>query len=45
MVASYTASGGAFMAAKPRLWAEKKDLSFFDLAPDGKRFAVVQEVE
>ena len=45
MVASYTANGEAFVAAKPRLWAEKKDFSFFDLAPDGKRFAVVQEVE
>jgi Tol biopolymer transport system component len=43
MVASYTAKGGAFVASKPRLWAEKKDLGFsFDLAPDGKRFAVVQ---
>jgi hypothetical protein len=31
------------VANKPRLWAGRKDLSvFFDIAPDGKRFAVVQ---
>ena len=43
MVVSYTTKGGAFVATKPRLWAEKKDMGFyFDLAPDGKRFAVVQ---
>jgi serine/threonine protein kinase/Tol biopolymer transport system component len=46
MVANYTTRGEAFVPAKPRLWAEKKDLSFFvDLTPDGKRFAIVQEVE
>jgi serine/threonine-protein kinase len=44
MVAGYTVSGGAFVAGKPRFWGEKKDLSvWFDLAPDGKRFAVVHE--
>ena len=43
MVASCTTNGEAFVASKPRLWAEKKDLGdYFDLAPDGKRFAVVQ---
>jgi len=43
MVASYTTNGEAFVAGKARLWAGRKDLSiFFDLAPDGKRFAVVQ---
>jgi Tol biopolymer transport system component len=43
MVASYTTNGGAFVASKPNLWAEKKGLGLdFDLAPDGKRFAVVQ---
>jgi Tol biopolymer transport system component len=43
MVVSYTAKVGAFVATKPRLWVEKKDLGLnFDLAPDGKRFAVVQ---
>ncbi len=44
MVASYRANGEAFVASKPRRWAEKKDVGqLFDLAPDGKRFAVVQE--
>jgi hypothetical protein len=39
MVVSFTTNGGAFVASKPRLW----DLgTFFDLAPDGKRFAVLQ---
>jgi Tol biopolymer transport system component len=43
MVASYTTHADAFVPGKPRLWAAKKDLGeFFDLAPDGKRFAVVQ---
>jgi eukaryotic-like serine/threonine-protein kinase len=43
MVASYTRNGEAFVPSKPRLWAAKKDLGEdFDLAPDGKRFAVVQ---
>ena len=44
MVASYTANGEAFVASKPRLWAEKQNAGgSFDLAPDGKRFAVVRE--
>jgi len=43
MAASYTASGAAFVAGKPRIWAGKNDLSVdYDLAPDGKRFAVVE---
>ena len=43
MVASYTTNGEAFVASKPRLWAAKRDLgAYFDVAPDGKRFAVVQ---
>ena len=43
MAASYTANGEAFTPSKPRLWAAKKDLpTYFDLAPDGKRFAVSQ---
>jgi serine/threonine protein kinase/Tol biopolymer transport system component len=46
MVTSYSADAGAFAAAKPQVWSEKK-LAFlggcypYDLAPDGKRFAVV----
>ena len=42
MVASYSANREVFVAGKPRLWAAKKDLGDFDLAPDGKRFVVVQ---
>jgi serine/threonine-protein kinase len=43
MIASYTTNGEAFVASKPRLWAAKKDLGdYFDLAPDGKRFALLQ---
>jgi len=42
-VASYTANGEAFIAGKSRVWTVKKDLGpYFDLAPDGKRFAVMQ---
>ena len=46
MVAGYSADAGVFAAAKPQVWCEKK-LAFlggcypYDLAPDGKRFAVV----
>jgi hypothetical protein len=42
MVESYAVNGEVFVASKPRLWAEKRDLGDFDLAPDGKRFVVVQ---
>ena len=47
MVANYTTKGEVFVPTKPRLWTEKKDLNFFivDLAPDGKRFALKQELE
>jgi hypothetical protein len=42
MVASYTANGEAFVASKPRISATT-DLDVFDVSPDGKRFAAVQE--
>jgi hypothetical protein len=45
VVVNYTTRGEEFVASKPRLWAEQKDLGSFALSPDGKRFAVVQEVE
>ena len=45
MVASYTISGETFVVGKPRLWAEKKGLMYFDLAPDGKRFVVQEEAD
>ena len=44
MVASCTARGEDLVASKPRLWAEIRDVGQpFDLAPDGKRFVVVQK--
>ncbi len=48
MVAGYTATGGPFVSAKPRVWSEKPMLDLvsppiftYDASPDGKRFAVV----
>jgi serine/threonine-protein kinase len=46
MVVDYTASGNSFLAGKPQLWCPRS-LRFlggnypYDLAPDGKRFAVI----
>jgi serine/threonine-protein kinase len=45
-VASYIAKDNSFVAGKPRVWSSKTLLALFgvrpyDLAPDGKRFAVV----
>jgi eukaryotic-like serine/threonine-protein kinase len=51
MVAAYMVKDGSFVAGKPRLWSEKKirgsvsRLRNVDLAPDGKRFAVLMPVE
>jgi hypothetical protein len=39
--ASYTAKGDAFVAEKPRVWLAKLGGTDWDLAPDGKRVAVV----
>jgi serine/threonine-protein kinase len=49
MVASYAEQGGSFVTQKPRPWCEApittlQDVRGFDLHPDGRRFAVVQEV-
>jgi eukaryotic-like serine/threonine-protein kinase len=46
MVASYTAQGDTFSAGKPHVWSQKNLVEIggfypYDLAPDGKRFAVV----
>jgi serine/threonine protein kinase len=41
MAASYTAKGDAFVAEKPRVWIAKLGGTDWDLAPDGKRVAVV----
>jgi Tol biopolymer transport system component len=50
MVANYTVKGESFVADKPRVWSGKKLANLglsvnFDLAPDGKRFAVLMPVE
>ena len=46
MVATYAVKGGVFSADKPRPWSKKPVPTKvdFDLAPDGKRFAVVEPV-
>jgi serine/threonine-protein kinase len=46
MVASYAVKDGLFVASKPRVWFEKQLANTgltinYDLAPDGKRFAVL----
>jgi hypothetical protein len=41
MAVSYTAKGDAFVAEKPRVWIAKLGGTDWDLAPDGKRVAVV----
>jgi serine/threonine-protein kinase len=45
MVASYNTKGDSFVPGKPQVWSETRlladPLSTYDLAPDGKRFAVV----
>jgi serine/threonine-protein kinase len=45
MVTEYTAKGDSFNYTKPRVWSDKQlywvgARRYFDLAPDGKRFAV-----
>jgi Tol biopolymer transport system component len=51
MVAEYTTKGDSFVAGKARVWSEKEigDTamlgSSFDVAPDGKRIAVLMPVE
>lgn len=45
MVVDYSVNGGSFVPGKPRLWLDKQlfyaGTSNLDLAPDGKRFAVL----
>jgi Tol biopolymer transport system component/predicted Ser/Thr protein kinase len=41
MAVSYTAKGDTFVADKPRVWLAKLGGTNWDLAPDGKRVAVV----
>jgi serine/threonine-protein kinase len=45
MVVDYSIDGGSFIPGKPRLWSDRQlfylGTSNLDLAPDGKRFAVL----
>jgi hypothetical protein len=45
MVVDYTVNGASFVPGKPRLWSDKQlfytGASNLDIAPDGKRFAVL----
>jgi Tol biopolymer transport system component len=43
-VITYRANRDAFELGKSRLWTAKKGLIWYDLAPDGKRFAIAQPV-
>jgi Tol biopolymer transport system component len=50
MVVSYTVKGASFMADKPRLWSGHRIFvrglyPNYDLAPDGKRFAILESTE
>ncbi|HUJ50766.1 MAG TPA: DPP IV N-terminal domain-containing protein [Bryobacteraceae bacterium] len=49
MVVDYTVNGGSFIPGKPRIWFDKQLFymarSNLDLAPDGKRFAVLTAPE
>lgn len=45
MAASYTVNGDTFVAEKPRAWIAKPGGTQWDLAPDGKRVAVLTPVE
>jgi Tol biopolymer transport system component len=45
MASSYTVKGDAFMAEKPRVWIAKLGGTQWDLAPDGKRMAVLTPVQ
>jgi serine/threonine-protein kinase len=51
MVAAYSVQGSSFVAEKPRLWSDRQLANLvyssknLDLAPDGKRFAVILPVE
>jgi serine/threonine-protein kinase len=50
MVAAYAVKGDTFVADKPRVWSEQRLANTgltpnFDLAPDGKRFAVLMTAE
>jgi Tol biopolymer transport system component len=47
MVSEYSVRGSSFEASKPRVWSKQRlhqtGFTNFDLAPDGKQFAIVPE--
>jgi serine/threonine-protein kinase len=48
MVVNYSIQGTEFSADKPRLWSDRRLFNLgvaptFDIAPDGKRFAVLMQ--
>lgn len=51
MVSDYTAKGDSFSYSKPRVWSDVALNAgnglepYFDIAPDGKRFAVVPQAD
>ena len=45
MTARYTVTGDRFVAEKPRVWITKLGGWAWDLAPDGRRVAVLTPVE
>ncbi|SPE38257.1 hypothetical protein SBA6_850005 [Candidatus Sulfopaludibacter sp. SbA6] len=45
MSVSYTVKGDTFVAEKPRVWIAKLGGTRWDLAPDGKRVAVLTPVD
>jgi hypothetical protein len=45
MAVAYTAKGDTLVAEKPRVWLAKLGGTAWDLAPDGKRVAVVTPVD
>ena len=44
MAVKYTIAGDAIVAEKPRVWVEKLGGTEWDLAPDGRRVAVLTSV-
>ena len=45
LAVSYAVQGSTFVADKPRVWIAKLGGTMWDLAPDGKRVAVVRPVD
>jgi serine/threonine protein kinase len=45
MTASYSVKGDAFVVEKPRVWIARTPNAFWDLAPDGRRVAMITPVD